>query len=99
MARTITHSSSGRTGKKLLTSCSALAGFEPIAPANEAEIDAGILRLLEGLRVKQYAHRGRDVGVAGLVALVVDPRLDHAERGARIDLRRRRRDRRLDQEV
>ena len=33
MARTITHSSSGGTGNKLLTSCSALAGFDPIAPA------------------------------------------------------------------
>ena len=33
MARTITHSSSGATGKKLVTSCSALAGFDAIAPA------------------------------------------------------------------
>ena len=33
MARTITHSSSAGTGKKLLTSCSDLAGFDAIAPA------------------------------------------------------------------
>jgi hypothetical protein len=33
MARTITHSSSGATGKKLAISFSAFAGFDPIEPA------------------------------------------------------------------
>ena len=55
---------------------------------DEAEIDAGILRLLEGLRVKQHAHRRRDMAVIRLGAIIVDPLLHHAERGARIDLRR-----------
>ncbi len=95
MARTITHSSSGGTGKKLAISCSAFAGFDPIAARDEAQIDAGVLRLLEALRVKEHAHGGGDMGVVRLGAVIIDPLLDHAERSARIDLRRLRCMRRL----
>jgi len=57
---------------------------------DEAEIDAGILGLLERLRMEQHPHGRRHMGVIRLSAVVVDPLLDHAERGARIDFRRDR---------
>jgi hypothetical protein len=65
-----------------------LGGVRSDRPGDEAEIDAGILRLLETLRVKQHAHGGGDVSVVGLGAVIIDPLLHDAERSARIDLRR-----------
>ena len=47
--------------------------------------------------MEQHAHGRRHVGVIRLGAVIVDPLLDHAERSARIDLRRDRRMRGLDQ--
>jgi hypothetical protein len=64
---------------------------------NEAQIDAGVLRLPEGLRVEKHAHRRRHMRIIGLGAVVIDPLLNHAQRGARIDLRRDRTCRGLNQ--
>ena len=88
IARTITHSSSAGTGKEAVDECFRLARIRCDRAGNEAEIDAGILRLLEGLRMKQHAHGGRNMRVVRLGAIIVDPLLHHAERGARIDFLR-----------
>jgi hypothetical protein len=55
---------------------------------DKAEIDSGVLRLLECLRMKQHAHGRRDMRIVRLGPIVIDPLLDNAERGTRIDLRR-----------
>ena len=64
---------------------------------NKAKIDAGVLRLLEALRVEEHAHRRGNMGVIRLGPVIIDPLLDDAERSARIDLRRFLRIGRLDQ--
>ena len=97
MARTITHSSSGAYRKEACDQLLGLCRIRSDRARDEAEIDAGVLRLLEGLGMEQHAHGSGNMGVVRLGPVIVDPLLHHAERSARIDLRRLLCARRLNQ--
>jgi hypothetical protein len=86
-----------RNGKEAVDELLGLGGIRSYRTGDKAEINAGVLRLLEGLRVEQHAHCSRNVAVVRLGPIIVDPLLDDTQRGARIDLRRLLRVRWLDQ--
>ena len=82
-----------RHGKEAVDELLGLGGVRSDRACDEPEIDPGILRLLERLRMKQHAHGRRNMRIVRLGAIIVDPLLNHAQRGPRVDVGS---DRRLD---